>query len=277
MSGVLVRPIALPDVARLDGVLRAAYGTVRSFLPLLRHAVADAAAVTFVAEFDGAPAGMATLHDYGAAGYLAQVGVDPAYQRRGLARALTEAILATADARGHRWLELDATPAGAPLYRSLGFADDGETVSYEGPSFGARARALERAGTPELDEIAAYDRSVFGADRSATIARWLADPAVSVFVTRTAGALCGYVAARGDRIAPWLALDDADALALLDAAREALAPATTLAFLAGDGFARRLLEARGYYAGQHCTHMVRGTPAPALRQAIRGRISLGEG
>jgi ribosomal protein S18 acetylase RimI-like enzyme len=60
----------------------------------------------------------------GAAGTAASVylvNTDPAWRRRGIGRAMTAAALAAARDSGARHGSLDATEAGLPIYRSLGF------------------------------------------------------------------------------------------------------------------------------------------------------------
>jgi GNAT superfamily N-acetyltransferase len=56
-------------------------------------------------------------------GYIQWMSTDPAYRRRGFARTILTAIVAWLAARGVHHLELHATGAGEPLYRSLGFTD----------------------------------------------------------------------------------------------------------------------------------------------------------
>jgi GNAT superfamily N-acetyltransferase len=50
------------------------------------------------------------------------MSTDLAWRRRGLARAVLTELLLEARRRGVRRVELHATPAGAPLYRAVGFA-----------------------------------------------------------------------------------------------------------------------------------------------------------
>ncbi|KAA6217752.1 GNAT family N-acetyltransferase [Streptomyces filamentosus] len=82
---------------------------------------------------DGFPAGFVTgiemIHpDKGAELCLYELGVDEAYRRRGLGRALTEALLAAARERdcAGAWVPVD-TDNGPALatYRSAGAADEG--------------------------------------------------------------------------------------------------------------------------------------------------------
>jgi GNAT superfamily N-acetyltransferase len=55
------------------------------------------------------------------AGYIQWVSTDQRWQRRGLARQITAALLGWFAARDVRSIELHATEQGEPLYRSLGF------------------------------------------------------------------------------------------------------------------------------------------------------------
>jgi GNAT superfamily N-acetyltransferase len=54
-------------------------------------------------------------------GYIQWVSTDPRWRGRGLARAVTSALLAWFAERGVRAVELHATPQAAGLYHSLGF------------------------------------------------------------------------------------------------------------------------------------------------------------
>ena len=55
--------------------------------------------------------------------YVQWMVTEPGFRRRGLARAVLEAILDWLSARGIVNVELHATKDGEPLYRSLGFGD----------------------------------------------------------------------------------------------------------------------------------------------------------
>lgn len=55
--------------------------------------------------------------------HVLNVSVDPAYRRRGLAEALTLAVLEEVRARGLRQVTLNAAPMGRPLYDRLGFVE----------------------------------------------------------------------------------------------------------------------------------------------------------
>jgi ribosomal protein S18 acetylase RimI-like enzyme len=53
---------------------------------------------------------------------------DPAYRKRGHARAIMEELLRWFDARGLRRVDLNASPDGQGLYRALGFDDHPDPV-----------------------------------------------------------------------------------------------------------------------------------------------------
>jgi GNAT superfamily N-acetyltransferase len=54
-------------------------------------------------------------------GYVFNVATDPDYRRRGYSRACIEALLDWYRERGVHKIDLKASAAGEPLYRSLGF------------------------------------------------------------------------------------------------------------------------------------------------------------
>jgi len=58
--------------------------------------------------------------------WIHNVYVEPAWRRRGIARALVEAIVAWCRAEGFLTIYLHASEQGRPLYASLGFAPSSE-------------------------------------------------------------------------------------------------------------------------------------------------------
>jgi len=93
-----------------------------------------------VARLDGELVGMATLVSFplptGWRGHVDDVVVDDAHRGKGIARALLEAVLALADRRGLRTLDLTSRPsrtAAIELYESVGFARrDTAVMRYAG-------------------------------------------------------------------------------------------------------------------------------------------------
>ncbi|MER7985617.1 GNAT family N-acetyltransferase [Streptomyces noursei] len=67
----------------------------------------------------------------GLVGFVFNVCTDPRYRGRGHARATTEALLGRFAALGVGRVDLHATDAAAPLYRSLGFAEHGTPLTLD--------------------------------------------------------------------------------------------------------------------------------------------------
>jgi ribosomal protein S18 acetylase RimI-like enzyme len=70
----------------------------------------------------------------GRVGYIQWVATETAFRRRGLARQVLLGLLQWFDERGVTVIELHATPEGEPLYRALGFGDEGAVALRRRPS-----------------------------------------------------------------------------------------------------------------------------------------------
>jgi len=127
----------------------------------------------YVVECDGEVIGTAMAWRYGAD--FATVGmviVSPGAQGKGLGGQLMESLLAEL---GDRTLLLNATEAGLPLYRKLGFEEAGMVFQHQGAAFsvpmaklipGERVRPLGVKDMPELRSLA---RRATGMDRDALL------------------------------------------------------------------------------------------------------------
>jgi len=270
------RGASAADIDALDALLQSAYGVPRSYRPRLQDAFANHRAVTIVAENDGAVAGMGTLHDYGRSGYVALVGVAPQLQGYGIGRALTEALLQRSASLGHRTLELEASAAGEPLYRTFGFEAGDETLMLEGPRGPAAPNAEARLREFECETVAAFDARAFGADRSGVLAAFFRRPERFAVVRDASRCVRGYAGLRENVVGPWVADSAKHAAAAFDAARSLAAEATLRTFVrAADVRARAIVEARGFVAIRRCRYMFRGD---AIDRPLRyGLVSFGEG
>lgn len=83
----------------------------------------------WVAECDGAVAGMIALAADGDDAELEDFMVEPAFQGRGVGAALMAAFLDECRARGARRISVDADPHAEPIYRKLGFVTVGASPS----------------------------------------------------------------------------------------------------------------------------------------------------
>ena len=173
-------------------------------------------------------------------GVIGSVMVRPEFQRGGLGRVIMEHALTWLAREGVRHVYLDATPAGRPLYRRLGFVDVTSSwyIIAPQPSLDQEAlRALAkqdrvarviRADMDTLPRVAALDRRAFGGDRSGLLEQLMRTGRCELLIAESAdGAALGYLITRppeppleGVRIGPLVASDDAVAAALLAAALE---------------------------------------------------------
>jgi len=209
---------------------------------------------------------------------LAWVGmmlVDPDYRRRGFGTRLMQAALEHLQRIGVNSIKLDATPAGRPLYESLGFRPEGSIERWEG-----RGQSGVKKNWPPWDKqlrpaVYAFDRLAFGADRSPILASLIAASPVAPLVAMSPeGQLEGFALARpGGRafhIGPVAALGRGTALALLDGMLGQLAGEKVyLDFNTGFGLGSEVLADRGLVKQRELTQMAFG---PESRAGLSKRI-----
>ena len=228
MTAALERQPALVELseAHLDGAtaLSGALGWPhrREDWSLMRCVGHGVAAV----EADGTLVGTALRWSYGArAATVGLVIVATSRQRQGLGRRLMDAVLADA---GSAAVMLNATAAGAPLYRAMGFEPTGIIRQYQG-ALDQGAAAGDAALSPSSDllvrrgdagdhaAIMRLDEQAFGAPRRALFDALLDDAEIAML--GAPGADAGYAVrrrfGRGLLIGPVVAPDEAAAMALI--------------------------------------------------------------
>src|SRR5512144_255210 len=127
---ISIRVLTEADLDIADAIMIPAYGVPRSRKRDLRRYLALQPDGWLLALLDGEPAGMGGAIDYGPFAYIGLMAVLPALQRRGIASAIMDRLLAWVAARGCPTALLDASPAGERLYEKLGFVDDDTVVQY---------------------------------------------------------------------------------------------------------------------------------------------------
>jgi mycothiol synthase len=123
----------------IDEAFRDHFGWVpESFEDWWAHQFTDESfdpALGFVAEMDGAVVGAAVNGIIDDAGWVYELGVRPAWQRRGIGRALLRASMAAFAGRGIRMgrlgVDADNTSGAVDLYRSIGMRPIREWRVYE--------------------------------------------------------------------------------------------------------------------------------------------------
>ncbi|WP_163850840.1 GNAT family N-acetyltransferase [Pseudooceanicola aestuarii] len=202
-----------------------------------------------------------------AMGWISMVLVTQALRGHGHAKRLMLAAIATLEDTG-RIPVLDATPAGEPLYRRLGFREIGALSRMAGTGL-----ALHRAAAPrgagirplrgsDLAWMIPLDRQVLGAERG---------PVLHDLMTRPGAlALCrlahdGFVLSRAGRdatqIGPLVAPDIASACALLESALSRVS-GPVLIDVTRDGPLEGWLTERGFCRQRPFLRMARGGTGP---------------
>ena len=189
----------------------------------------------------------------GPVGVIGNVAVRPEFQRRGLARLLTSHAIAWQREQGVRAIWLDATPAGRPLYRTLGFTDVAASwyvqtplrdLHYRRLTALAGAMVADAAPADALLSVAALDREAFGGDRLGLLHALAEQDMFTLYIAHdsrdTAQRPLGFALARrtesplvGIRIGPLVAPNDAVAAALTLAACQAARERQPAAFASG--------------------------------------------
>ncbi|HEX9035785.1 MAG TPA: GNAT family N-acetyltransferase [Ktedonobacterales bacterium] len=168
-------------------------------------------------------------------GVIGSVMVRPEFQRGGLGRAIMEHAISWLERQGARHIFLDATPAGRPLYRRLGFVDVTSSWYTRAPLASLDSDALGRvaacgnvarvvgASADALPRLAALDRIAYGGDRLGLIDALARQDGHELLIAETAtGEPLGFLMLRpsepplgGVRLGPLVAHNDATAAALM--------------------------------------------------------------
>ncbi|HBZ01259.1 MAG TPA: GNAT family N-acetyltransferase [candidate division Zixibacteria bacterium] len=224
----------------------------------------------FGAVLDGHLIGTVTTVVYGTE--LAWIGmmlVDPDYRRRGLGTRLMRAALEHLQRIGVKSIKLDATPAGRPLYESLGFRPEGLIERWEGRGQPGVKKKGPAWGERLCLAVYAFDRLAFGADRSPILASLITDSPVAPLVAMTPeGQLQGFALTRPGRqafyIGPVAARGRETALALLDGMLGRLRGENVyLDFNTSFGLDSSALADRGLVKQRDLTQMAFGPESPA--------------
>jgi ribosomal protein S18 acetylase RimI-like enzyme len=234
----------------------------------------------FTAWKDGRPVGMVTTTRYPASGWIGNLIVIPEERSRGLGRALMERGLEHLAAAGIETVRLDGDPPGIPLYRSLGFLDEWESLRYR-----TVGRGLEVPGSvgrllrDDLAAIAAFDAPCFGDDRSGVL-RLFFERAERGFSVMHDGRPTGYLMVlRSDlglRIGPCVAADPYAAEALLTASLGvAVGEPITVGVPEPNRAAQEILERLGFEPTPPSLRMVRGPRAAEGRPDLVFAIANG--
>jgi GNAT superfamily N-acetyltransferase len=174
-----------------------------------------------VIESDGAIVGtVATLRFAEKFSWIAMVLVDPAVRGRGIGTDLLQEALTIL--KSDKCIRLDATDAGARIYRIRGFEEEyrlNRLVAAAPIPPGATTETCRLLSDTDLVEVFELDKRVFGADRSALLRSFFMRAPEYAWISRTGPHLAGYVFGRHgynhEHLGPLVATSEATALALM--------------------------------------------------------------
>jgi GNAT superfamily N-acetyltransferase len=174
--------------------------------------------ICIVAERDKKVAGTATaLVHSGKIAWIGMVIVDKALRGQGAGKMLMTQIIGKLKHIGS--IKLDATPAGQPLYKSLGFIDEYpicrmtnqsqdptgySSAEYSHPEYSPDkditgridGKVAEKISWKIIEEIFAYDEKIFGADRKYLLGKLIEDFPGKAFIIKTGSGINGYILGR---------------------------------------------------------------------------------
>ena len=230
----------------------------------------------FVAEADDGIVGTGVLSVNGPVGWIGTIWVEPAWRRRGVGMALTQATVDAAEEAGCRTLLLVATEVGRRLYEKIGFEVQTHYRILEAP--GLTDEVVDpriRPFRPEdLDSMAELSRDATGEDRRHLLAAF-ASPGTAICLVGDDGTLGGFVVRApwggGSTIAPRLE----DAEAILHARRVGRGPEQRIraGLVAENEEGLHRLLAVGWTESWSAPRLIRGEPLRWQPEAIWGQFN----
>ncbi|MBE7540976.1 MAG: GNAT family N-acetyltransferase [Bryobacteraceae bacterium] len=209
------------------------------------------------AEREGQVVGTAATLDYGPFAWISMVLVDPAQRGQGLGTALLERTIEIL--KESPCARLDATPLGEPVYRKLGFVDEYPLERWERAA-GLAPAVAGVAALSSVEEVAALDAAVFGADRR-WLLDWLLAGARHLAWRCGDGFLLGREGRRFTQLGPLVCANDDEAVALIHAGLAASGRGAVIDVPAGKG---GVVASLGFVKQRTLLRMRRGAAAPVL-------------
>lgn len=229
------------------------------------------------------PVGMAGAINYKKFAYVGLVAVHVNWRRRGIGSLLMEEVIKKLEKEKCRVTILDATEMGAPIYESLGYRDDGTTLTFErknGHSFDLHDHRIQVVEAKDIPALVKFDEPFFGANRERVFQAYRRDfPERLLMIRDKKGKIGGFILVLDGMLGPWVArsAEDAEALLLAALSFEFSRPIKVL-HPSCNQTGISLLTRYGFQQMSELRHMIRGaTKPPGKRIYIYGQASFAIG
>lgn len=220
--------------------------------------------ICIAAEYDKKVAGTATaLNHSDNVAWIGMVIVDKAFRGKGIGKLLMTSIID--ELRHFRSVKLDATPAGLPLYKDLGFVEElmiDRMVcnSLSDNNIIHKNNKAEIIRNTDMDEILDFDLKVFGTSRNYLLNKLFTGFPEKAFKFKFNTNLNGYIFGRNgiryNYIGPLSAVSYESALILLNSALDSLTDQPVVLDILQDKTPLiRYLESIGFHKQRHFTRM----------------------
>lgn len=278
---ISINSATLEDLLTLANITKEAYGGSALDIETLERYFTIQSDGALLALNDNEPAGMLFIFDYQTFSSIGVLGVLPAFQGKGIGRALMEHTESWANQRGVSAFILDATNEGARLYEKLGYRDEDTSYRlnlkqqkiYQVPTM------IESATLSHLSEMIAFDTPIFGANRKKVLEVFLNEFAGRAFLSHDeAGSVNGFIIAQTSTVGPWVAANVPVAENLLQGVLSLGPPDNTRVLLpTANKEGLELLQRYGFEVTRTLQHMVKGNLPKRQRQLMysQARYALG--
>lgn len=230
--------------------------------------------VNLVAILDDHIVGSITAINYeNTVAWIGMMLVDKDYRGRGISKLLLGNAMDKLDKC--RSIKLDATPAGRPVYLKLGFMDEYTLYRMINPSVSKislkdNSYKTEQIKSADIPEVCAFDKKVFGADRTELIKTlYKNNPELAWLYKENSGVAGFCLGRRGQnytQIGPVSATSSQGAKALIQSATKQLTGLPVVVDLCSDkSEIQRWLEACGFISQRPFERMyLKDNPHPGL-------------
>ncbi len=162
----------------------------------------------FAAEDAGRVIGVLTTTTYERLAFLGAVIVSPEQRGRGIGRLLMDAALDHLTASGVETVRLNAYLDVVKFYERLGFHGEYEVVRWRTTASPQEARSVAAASENDMDALASFDSTYFGASRKRLLSHLLRENPATFLLARHRLEILGYLVGSpfngACEIGPWV-------------------------------------------------------------------------